>query len=119
MCTLVVFGAADNTVPGNPVKDQRGCWKRGMVVCVYEDGVCVEAPSPKSKMVFVHIPGVTKAQAEKYLESNDERRRVYKIDWATLPNAAKNSLRDTRELTVTLNQVKKYIRNIATNALEG
>lgn len=118
MCTLVVFAAADNTC-ADPAKDQRGCWKRGMVVTVYEDGVCKEPPAPGSKMVFVHIPGVAKAQAEKYLEEADDRRRTFKIDWTTLPTAAKNALRDNKELTVTLTQVKKYIRDLRTNALEG
>lgn len=118
MCTLVVFAAGDNTCP-DPTKDQRGSWKRGMVVSIYDDGKCVEPPAPTSKMAFVHIIGLAKTQAEKYLEQTEDRRRLFKIDWTTLPASAKTSLRDTRELTVTLAQVKKYIRNLATNALEG
>lgn len=90
-----------------------------MIIAVYDDGVCNEPPSATGNTVFVHIPGVAKAQALKYLEQTDERRRTFKIDWTTLPNAAKNALQNNRELTVTLAQVKKYIRNLITDALEG
>lgn len=118
MCTLLVFAAASNT-HADSTKDQRGCWKRGMIVEIYEDGRCTEAPSSNSKMVFVHIPGVSKAQAEKYLEQTETRRRTFILDWSTLPTVAKNTLQNTRELTVTLTQVKKYIRSLITNQLEG
>jgi len=118
MCTLVVFAANDNA-NANPQKDQRGAWKKGMIVEVYEDGVCKEPPAAGSKMVFVHIPGVPKAQAEKYVEQTADRRRLFKIDWSSLPNGVRTSLRDDREITVTLKQIKGYIRDVRTNALEG
>ncbi len=118
MCTIVVFAAADNT-HADPIKDQRGCWKRGMIVQVLEDGVCTESPSPNSKFVFVHIAGLSASKVIKYLKQSDTRRRIYKIDWTTLPAAVKTALVDNREVSVTLTQVKKYIRNLVTNNLEG
>jgi len=46
----------------------------GDVVCVYEDGVCTEDPSPNSKFILIKIPGVTLAQAKQYV------RRVSKVE---------------------------------------
>lgn len=118
MCTLLVFAANDNT-HADETKDLRGCWKRGMIVSVVDDGVCTESPSAGSKLAFVHITGLEVAQVKKYLEQTETRRRAYKIDWTTLPTTIKNSLRDNKEVTVTIAQVKKYIRNLITNDLEG
>lgn len=118
MCTLQLYAGSDRT-NADPTKDLRGCYKRGMVIAVYDDGVCNEPPSANGNTVFVHIPGVAKSQATKYLEQTDERRRAFKVDWTTLPNSAKNALQDNREITVTLTQVKKYIRNLITEELEG
>jgi hypothetical protein len=118
MCTLVVFGKPNNPTPTNAAK-ALWTWQRGMVMLAYEDGICTEPPALTSCVVFVHITGVSKSQVEKYIDHLDDRRRNFKIDWTTLPAAVKNALRDNREVTVTLANVKKYIRNLTTNELEG
>lgn len=123
MCTLMVF-ARDNS-HADAEKNRRGCWKRGMIFAVYEDGVCTEAPSPDSPFIFVHVSNATKAQAEKYMgiytdqNGDDYRRREWFIDYSTLPANVKTTIRDERQITVTRNQVLKYIRSLRTNLLEG
>lgn len=67
-------------------KDERGCYKRGDVVQVYEDGECKEPPSPNSKMYIVKAPGMSKENAEEYVKSHIEPRpRTEKwnaLEWA-------------------------------------
>ncbi len=118
MATLQIYAGAD-VVSNNSIKDARGCWKRGMVVEIYPDGVCTEPPTPGSKTVFVHIPRLPVDTVSKYLEQTESRRRTHKIDWSLLPNAVKNTLVNTLELTISINQLKKYIRNLDTNITGG
>lgn len=118
MCTLLVFAAPDNH-HANHAKRLRGCWQRGMIVSVVADGVCREPPSPDSKLVFVHIPGIRVDQVGNYLEQTTERRRLRKIDLSVLPSAAKKHLAETREITITWRELRAYIRNLANDTLEG
>lgn len=131
MCTLQVF--AGNNTHSDGVKDARASWKRGMIVAVYEDGVCVEPPSSNSKTVFIHIPGVTKAQSRRYvmdlLDSVDGEvdagvkpvgRRRFRIDWTILPQRIIDTLISDREYTVdNIAAAKAFIRDTITGQLEG
>lgn len=124
MCQLLVMGI--NKTHIDPLKDARGCYKRGDIVEVFEDGR-LQTPPFGSPFVLINITGVSKVQADKYMEPRwdslaiDKRlmiqRRNFHIDYTILPTALINKLRDTREATVTLTQVKNYIRNKETGAL--
>ena len=69
--TELLIKAIDATHP-DPEKDRRGCYKRGDIVQVYEDGRCTEPPSPDSKMVIVKVPGLSVELARKYADSHNE-----------------------------------------------
>jgi hypothetical protein len=55
----------------DPVKDARGCYKRGDVVQVFEDDRVLQLP-PAPPFVIVKITGVTKAQAEAFYAPHTE-----------------------------------------------
>ena len=124
MCQLLVM--AINKTHIDPFKDATGCYKRGDIVEVFEDGR-LQTPQLGSPFVLINVTGVTKAQADKYMEPRWDsdnvgtrhaiQRRAYQIDYTILPTAFINKLRDTREATVSLTQVKNYIRNKQTGVL--
>jgi hypothetical protein len=131
MCTFQVFAA--NNTHSDPEKDTRASWKRGMVVAVYEDGVCTEPPSPNSKTVFIHIPGVTKSQVARYLmDKVDTRdgelknrarslaRRRFRFDFSSLPQNIIKTLQQEREVTVNnLSAAKAFIHDSITGRMGG
>lgn len=104
----------------DPTKDRRGSWKRGMILDVYEDGVCSAPPSPNSPTVFVHIPGVAAATIKDLIEPEREddgegklsikTRREFLIDWDSLPSNVKTALRDDREITVPALKLRDFIK---------
>jgi len=105
----------------DPIKD-RGCYKRGDIVEVFEGGK-MQTPPVNSPFLLVRVNGVTKAQADKYIVAHidvDEKilkRRLYNIDFSLLPLKAKTILQTKREITVTASQLKTFIRNKVTNKL--
>ena len=106
----------------DPRKDLAGCYKRGDVVVVKPDGHVWGKEEGLPKFVIVKIPGVTEAQAQKYLgpEVNalalEETltRRLWRVNVDMIPNALLKKLRDTGTVTVTWTQIKGYIQNKAT-----
>ena len=128
-CTIAVFLAKSN-VHTDATEDDRGSWKKGMVVAVYEDGEVVEPPSEGSKLGFIHVPGWPKAKAIKYLESAirdtpDEsgqpvvvKRRQFIFDWSQMPRSIKRGLKNDREVTTTKAKVKRTIRDQVTGISE-
>ena len=126
MAQLLIM-AEDHTHP-DPVKDQRGCYKRGMVVEVFEDTKVLTQPMP-APFVVVKISGVTKAQAEKYLQHETDgvdtegnpipvRRRAFHLAWSALPLAVRNALVNNRYYETTWTAVRQYVRNIKTGVAE-
>jgi len=77
----------DATHPDS-VKDQRGCYKRGDIVQIYNDGECKEPPSPNSKMLLVKVPEMSKEENKRYVEEHIEPRvRTEKwsiTDWSEM-----------------------------------
>lgn len=116
----------NNTHP-DPVKDLRGCYKRGYIVQVFEDDTPLVLP-PAPPFVFVKVTGITKAQAEKYIQPQTEsvvlekpmtiRRRLYKLRWADLPAGVRNALATNRYYETTWATVKGFIRNQLTGVDE-
>lgn len=133
---------ADNNTHIDPEKDRRGCWKRGMIVVVMPDGHvwgAREDPAqnpPPRKFVILKFPGVSIARIAKYLtEQTDDaggtllipvryRRRLWQIQYAELPLAARNQLIATGILTIgptgdyTWAQVSNFFQRLDTDARE-
>lgn len=115
----------DNTHP-DPTKDQRGCYKRGYVVSVYDDDKpCVIPPSPP--FYLIKVTGLSKELAEQYIQSEQEgeyepgkpitvRRRAWKIDFTMLPQAIRDALDANRYFEIDWAQARVYVRNIKTGA---
>ena len=162
---------AKDKTHADPIKSERGCYKRGDIVEIFEDGACKEPVAPTSPFVIVKVTGITKAQAEKCIQahltaqttqqrfytedwnkrqlSNDlcgfisspttiangvddkgkswvmlqgemmlpVKRRLYNIDYTLLSPTIINKLQTDKEITVTVTQVKNFIRNKVTNTL--
>jgi hypothetical protein len=138
MCEIIV--KAIDAVNSDPVKDRRGCYKRGYPVAVYPDGHIWGAEERLPKFVIIKIPGVsvdnpivqkyTQPQLEDTPDANGNyptyRRRLWQIRWADLPTAARNKLASNGQLIIkvgtysgpfdyTWAQVKGYFRNLKTN----
>jgi len=83
MCELLIK-AISNTNP-DPVKDQRGCYKRGDIVDVQADGFTWGREEGLPRFYIVKIPGITVTQAKKYMAAHigptTQTRRIYKQQW--------------------------------------
>ena len=111
----------DNTNP-DPIKSERGCYKRGYVVAVYEDGTpCVIPPQPP--FLILKVKGLTKIDAEKYVQPETAlasdgkqelriRRRAFRILVENL------SIKD-RYLEVDFEELKPFIENVTTGIKEN
>jgi hypothetical protein len=117
----ILVKAVDATHP-DPVKDQRGCYKRGMFVAVKPDGWEWGALERLPQFAIIKIPTIPVATVEKYMASVSEtvwvempldfnpaggewkervtRRRRWQLRWADLPAAARNKLQDTGQLVI-------------------
>lgn len=119
----------------DPTKDQRGCYKRGMPVVVMEDGHPWGAEEQLPKFVVLKIPLISVDKVRKYIDQQIEggivtRRRLWCVQWASLPAAAQNILATTGQLTIkatsaytgpfdyTWTQVKGFFLNQLTNTTE-
>jgi len=118
----------NNTNP-DPEKDQRGCYKRGMIVQVlddtHHDGNLVANPI-QPPWILVRVTGVTLNQVMKYMQPqladtpNPDgvypvvRRRLYRVLVDTIPASIRNQLIANRYVEVTLSQVRNYIENLKT-----
>lgn len=131
----------------DPVKDARGCWKRGDVVAAFDDGHewgRLEALPPEQggKFVIIRLPGVTLAElrgetiqrtAFDFLDpERDESgevvgRRAMKVDLDALLAAEQQTARRDGRLTLSKSRVAqlatvkptKRSRDDATNDLGG
>ena len=125
-------------------KDRRGCYKRGMPVCIMPDGWSWGTEETLPKFVIIKIPLITVAQVQKYIAQQYEtitgpeggpveviyRRRRWIIRWADLPAAAQNKLATVGQLIIkataayggsfdyTWAQVKQYFRDQLNNVDE-
>ncbi len=125
-----------NNVHPDPVKDQRGSYKRGHIVQVFEDDTpCVIPPAPP--FVIVKVTGLTKVQAEKYTQPETEvinvpiderhpdgketittKRRAFQVLVDNLPANFLAKLKTNRYVEVTFDQVRTYIKNLKTGLTE-
>lgn len=135
MCEILIF--AGNNTHVDPEKDRRGCWKRGYPVVVKEDGHEWGAEEGLPKFIVVKIPGVPAAKAEAFLEPQDVddaglpyyanlieavprraiyRRKAWRVAWTSLPAGISNTLQTTGEITVSVAQIRNYLRRIRDDA---
>lgn len=138
MAEMLVF-AVNRTHP-NPVKDRRGCYKRGDIVVVKPNGWgwgTEETKAPKDGGVFViiKIPGVSVASIEKYTASDSiqdgfepngqspniihRTRRLFRAVIDELPSNVVTQLRDTGVFTTTSAAIKPFIENKLSLLREG
>lgn len=127
MALLLVMGV--NHTHADPIKDARGCYKRGDIVEVLEDskhdGDLVRNPIAPP-WFLVRITGVTKDQVEKYLEPEMDtvdlarrvRRRRFRLDADTIPLAIRTQLVANRYVEVTPAQIRDYLLNKQTGLPE-
>lgn len=134
MALFLVYGK--NNVHSDPAKEARGCYKLGDIVEVFDDskhdGDLVANPIAPP-FYLVRITGVTKAQADKYMEPYKDldnpialpggqivyptlRRRLHNVEVASIPAGIRAQLLADRYVSVSWAQVKDYIRNRRTNA---
>lgn len=122
----------------DPVKDQRGCYKRGDPVDIRPNGFewgRLEAlpPADGGKFVRVRISDVTPAQVETYLtnrwgialnvsetETVGEdvvvtRRRALRVLVDNLPANVRNQLRNTGFYETTWSAIKSFVQNKLTS----
>lgn len=135
MCEVLIF--AQNNTHADPEEDRRGCWKRGYPVVVKEDGHQWGLEEGLPKFVKVKIPGVPAAKAKAFIEDQltDDagvptttttqdgtvvprayRRRAWNVAINSIPAAIRNQLLTTGEVTVTVAQIRNYLRRIRDNA---
>ena len=129
MALLLVI--ATSRTNADSVKDQRGCYKRGDIVEVWDDtahnGDLVANPIA-APFVLVRVAGVTKAQVVRLmqpettagLDSHGQaavivtRRRQYRVRVDDVPAGILNALQADRYVGVTWAQIKGYIRDKVT-----
>lgn len=128
--------AVSSALLSDPVKDQRGCYKRGMPVVVMPDGHQWGTLERLPTFVLIKFPLISAERVQKYIATQTElqlvngeltpvvtRRRLWRIRWADLPLAARNKLQSSGELVIkattdytgtfdyTWTQVKQYWQN--------
>jgi hypothetical protein len=131
----ILIKARDHTHP-DPIKDQRGAYKRGMPVVVMPDGHQWGASEGLPAFVVLKLPGISVERVQQFLEhiAVDEtvegaprarviRRRLWQISWADLPAAARTRLANTGALTIaasggdyTWSQIRNYLKRFDTGA---
>ena len=123
---------ATNQTHTDPVKDQRGCYKRGDIVQVLDDsahdGDILTNPI-MPPFVLVRIVGLSLEKAMKYMEEDAETnidldsreikvvttRRRWKLRLDDVPLAIKNQLINSRYIEVTTRKIRNYIRDKVTD----
>jgi hypothetical protein len=108
---------AADAAHADPVKDARGCYKRGDMVVVMPDGHPWGREEGLPKFVVVKIPGLDAGVARRFVESeidaNGEvtRRRLWGLLVDSMPTTTKNQFLSAGSVTVTLAQVRGHIKN--------
>lgn len=117
---IKIFNGSDY----NRTKDARGCYKKGDIVVVMEDGHRWGKKEGPPNFVIVKIPGVSVEAARKYIEAHTDTadplnpvalaRRKYTIRVDDMPASAKEQIAKKGEVTVTWSWIKGFVRNKAT-----
>jgi hypothetical protein len=126
----ILVKAVDAIHP-DPVKDLRGCYKRGDVIGVAPNGWAWGAleqlaPVNGGQFVIVKITDVTRTQVLNWVRNNwqceidgvdsNVRRRRVRIDTQLLPASVRNALNNTGQYSTTWAAIRQYLRNKLTDA---
>ena len=121
MALLLVM--AENHTHTDSEKEQRGCYKRGDIVAVYDDdkhdGDLVANPI-QPPFVLIRVTGVTAAQVQQYIQPERDaqmrpvRRRLFRIRVDDLPAGVIAQLQANRYFETTAAAVRQFIRNKVT-----
>jgi hypothetical protein len=105
----------------NPVKDKSGCYKRGDVVVVMPDGHEWGKSEGPPKYIIIKVPGMTKEEAEQYIESEKDTpsdpkfpadiltRRKFRFQIDIIPQAQKDELESLGVATMTKIQAEGFL----------
>jgi hypothetical protein len=108
-------------------KDRRGCYKRGDVVVVMDDGHEWGAKEGPPNFVRLRIPGAARALAERLTEEQDDddtgaplpdeqgqrrafRRRRWRVDLDALPAAVRTGLQSDGVASITRVQIRSRLK---------
>jgi hypothetical protein len=132
----ILIKARDHTHP-DPIKDQRGAYKRGMPVVVMPDGHEWGASEDLPAFVVLRLPGISVERVQQFLEPIEVeetvegqaprprmiRRRLWQISWADLPAGARSRLESSGALTIaasggdyTWAQIRNFLKRFDTGA---
>lgn len=141
MCELLIFSG--NNSNADPEKDRRGSYKRGMIVCVFEDGHSWGREESKQqwiaegnatatwpgqgKFVILKLPGVPSSKAKPLLDAQEEddtgvplpgtfRRRRWLLQVDSLPAVVRNALARDGEYVTTVTAVRNYLQRVRDSA---
>lgn len=137
----ILVKAVSSAALADLTKDQRGSYKRGMPVVVMPDGHPWGTMERLPNFVVIKFPLIPVDRLRKFIEPemmtdvNGERitvrRRIFRIQWADLPLAARTKLQTTGELIIkaraeytgpydyTWTQVRQYWLNQTTGLPEA
>lgn len=105
----ILIKAVSSAALADLTKDQRGSYKRGMPVVVMPDGHPWGAMEGLPNFVVIKFPLVPVDRLQRFIEPevadvNGERttvrRRIFRVQWADLPLAARTKLQATGELVI-------------------
>lgn len=141
MCEILFY--AKNNTHADSVKDRRGCYKRGMPVCIQPDGhtwgrleskqrwiaegnTAASWPA-QGQFVIIKIPGVTVERVQDFISTQTEddtgadtgdtfRRRRWQVLVDNLPADVRNTLAADGEYTTSVAQIRNYLKRIRDNA---
>jgi len=126
MAILMVYDK-DNTHT-DPGKDRRGCYKRGYVVEVLDDGKPLVVP-PAPPFLFVRVIGMPKQDALIYQgmeygipdtggRVSVTRRRAFRLELENLPAENQSELAKNRYTEISWGQLRSRLKNISTGLKE-
>lgn len=111
----------------DPEKDRRGCYKRGDVVIVQDDGHEWGRKEGPPNFVVLRIPGAARSLAERLTEEQDDdddgtplqdeqgqrrafRRRRWRVDLDDLPAAIRTALQTNGYASITRVQIRQRLK---------
>lgn len=124
---------AVDAIHSDPEKDRRGCYKRGDVVIVQDDGHEWGRKEGPPNFVVLRIPGAARALAERLTEEQDDddtgtplpvvdgdqprhRRRRWSVDLNALPSAVRTALQTAGSASITRVQIRTRLKRKRDNA---
>ena len=121
MCEILI--KAIDAKHSDPAKNERGCYKRGDIVVVMPDGHQWGSEEGLPRFVRVKIPGLDPETVKHIIEPHQDTtdpdpknwvmlaRRKWRVLVDDVPQGIIDQLRDNGEVTVTVNQIRNFVKN--------